>query len=294
MNEKITVTINGDVKDLTNAMEKASNELSLFQKVVSRTSVKTAAAIGGIALGIQSLSVVKDAINNYIITPFANAVNSFVEFGDSISKTAQRIGVGVDALSGLKFAAEQCGGNFDALVDGLKTFQNQLGAAKLGDEGAINKLGKAGVNAGALIGLDTEQQLYSIADYIASIGDKSEQTRVAMELFGEAGYKLLPLLQEGSAGIKKLVAEGEDIGAVLGEKGVNSAVNLADSMNRLKTASNNVTNQGVALFAPIATVVLDVVAKVTATLGGLVKIHGVAESVRSNKNRNINKISRVF
>ena len=143
--------------------------------------------------------------------------------GDQISKTSQRIGMSTETLGGLKFAAEQCGANFDILTEGIKAFQNQLGAAQMGDTGAIGKLGKVGLNAEDFAGLSNEDQLMKLADHIKAIGDKSEQTRVAMELFGEAGFKLLPLFQEGSEGIKKLIAEGKDIGAVPSESGVKSA-----------------------------------------------------------------------
>lgn len=203
------------------------------------------------------------AIKSYIIAPLFGAVNGFMALGDQISKTSQRIGMSTETLGGLKFAAEQCGANFEILTEGIKAFQNQLGAAQMGDTGAISKLGKVGLNADDFAGLSNEDQLMKLADHIKSIGDKSEQTRVSMELFGKAGFKLLPFFQEGSAGIKKLIAEGKDIGAVLGEDGVQSAVELTDAMNRMKTSLASVTNSFMAGLAPTITSTLDLITTCT-------------------------------
>ena len=66
-------------------------------------------AISGLVSGF---GLFMDGINKFIIAPLSNAVNSFIALGDQISKTSQRIGMSTETLGGLKFAAEQCGANF--------------------------------------------------------------------------------------------------------------------------------------------------------------------------------------
>ncbi|MGN1273508.1 MAG: hypothetical protein ACI4UF_02860, partial [Thermoguttaceae bacterium] len=183
--------------------------------------------------------------------------NAFMSLGDTIAKTSQRVGIGTDTLGGLKFAAEQCGADFETLTNGIKAFQNTLGAASMGDERALNKLGKVGLKAGAFTGLDNTEQLKKVANYIKSIGDKAEQTRVSIALFGDAGFKLLPFFQEGAEGIKKLIDEGKDIGAVMGEEATESAVALTDAMNRLKTSASGIPNVFIANLAPALSSAMD-------------------------------------
>lgn len=182
-------------------------------------------AISGLVSGFN---LFRDGINNLIIAPLSNAVNGFVALGDQISKTSQRVGIGVESLGALKFAAEQCGANFDILTRGIMAFQNQLGAAQMGDTGAIGKLGKVGLNAEDFAGLSNEDQLMKLADHIKAIGDKSEQTRVAMELFGEAGFKLLPFFQEVVEGMPALRIDGS--GSVI------PLILAAPSLNKIRFA----------------------------------------------------------
>lgn len=257
-----TLVIN--VKAETSSIVAAEKELGSFQKSVNSVNVSIKQAQdkwsqwSSITTAVSTaFKAVHLAITNYIIAPLAGAVNGFMALGDQISKTSQKIGIGTETLGGLKFAAEQCGANFQILTEGIKAFQNQLGAAQMGDTGAISKLGKVGLNANDFAGLSNEDQLMKLADHIKAIGDKSEQTRVSMELFGKAGFKLLPFFQEGSEGIRKLIDEGKDIGAVLGEDSIQSAVELTDAMNRMKTSAANVSNVFIASLAPAITSVLD-------------------------------------
>ena len=226
MSDSLQITITAN----TTEIKTAEKELGVFQNTISslKTTIKNMQSqwvswtdtVTAVSTGIKALHLI---LTNYIIAPLNNVVNGFMALGDQISKTSQRIGINIDVLGGLKFAAEQCGANFEILTEGIKVFQNQLGAAQMGDAGALGKFGKTGLDANMLAGMSNEQQLMTVADHIQNIGDKAEQTRIAMELFGKAGFKLLPFFQEGSAGIKKLIEEGRDIGAVPSESGVKSA-----------------------------------------------------------------------
>ena len=260
MADELSIKISANTADI----KAADNELVLMEKSVGRLNSelqKNKSGWGSVTSAVTAASTaflaVNQAVTQYVIAPLQQAVTSFMAFGDSLSKTAQRVGIGVESLGALKFAAEQCGANFDILTDGIKKFQNQLGAAQMGDAGAIGKLGKVGLSPDAFAGLTEEDQLMKLADHIKAIGDKSEQTRVAMELFGKAGFKLLPFFQEGSEGIRRLMAEGKDIGAVLGEDAVNSAVEMTDAMNRMKTSATAISNIFIASLAPAITSVLD-------------------------------------
>lgn len=267
------------VKADTSQLKKAETHLKLFgekcQEVVQRNTKIFSGFIlplASIRLAFQGLGT---AINNFVIAPLAGAVSAFVEFGDQLSKTSQRIGMSVETLGGLKYAAEQCGSNFEEMTDAVKTFQEQLGAAKLGDTGAIGKLGAVGIRAEDFDGLSSEEQFLKLADHIRQIGDRAEQTRTAIELFGDAGFRLLPFFQEGKEGIRKLIEEGESIGAVLGKNAVSGAVELSGAMNRLKTSAENLSNQCVSVLSPAITMVcstltyfLKVIGSICNSIGG--------------------------
>lgn len=81
----------------------------------------------------------------------------------------------------------------------------------------ITNIGKgAGIAAGEIEGLldkfvkglapgsNPEQQLMAIADKIASIQDPATRAQVATEAFGKSGMKLIPILKDGSAGVREM------------------------------------------------------------------------------------------
>ena len=287
MADELSIKISANTADI----KAADRELLVMEKSVGRLNSelqKNKSGWGSVTSAVTAASTaflaVNQAVTQYVIAPLQQAVTTFMAFGDSLSKTAQRVGIGVESLGALKFAAEQCGANFDILTEGIKKFQNQLGAAQMGDAGAIGKLGNVGLSPDAFAGLTEEDQLMKLADHIKAIGDKSEQTRVAMELFGKAGFKLLPFFQEGSEGIKRLMAEGKDIGAVLGEDAVNSAVEMTDAMNRMKTSATAISNVFIASLAPAITSVLDGVTSLAKIASKFVKdyaplVTGIGASV---------------
>ena len=115
MIDELIIPVKADLKEV----KKASKILIEFQKVfhslnetIDQNS-KLLTSYANIATAVAtSFKAIHMAVANYIITPLASAVNSFVALGDEISKTSQRIGMSTGTLGGLKFAAEQCGANF--------------------------------------------------------------------------------------------------------------------------------------------------------------------------------------
>lgn len=112
----LTIVINGNVNGLNASIQSAEKHLTNFEQTTYKVtknikqSFKEAAADAAvIGTAFQSVSSI---INKCIINPLSGAVNGFVAFGDEISKTSQRIGMSTGTLGGLKFAAEQCGANF--------------------------------------------------------------------------------------------------------------------------------------------------------------------------------------
>lgn len=286
-NDQLTITLNAD----TLGVQKAEKELDKLEKSVYSVKNAVNESSGAwskyssvITACSTSFMAVRSAVQDFVIAPLSAAINQFAALGDQISKTSQRVGMSTETLGGLKFAAEQCGANFQTLTEGIKAFQNQLGAASMGDAGALAKLGKVGLSADAFAGLSNEDQLMKIADHIKNIGDKTEQTRVAMELFGKAGFKLLPFFQEGSAGIRKLIEEGKDIGAVMGEQATEDAVKMTDAMNRMKTSAAGISNMFISSLAPSITAVLDAGTQLAKSTSRFVKdfgplVHGIGGAV---------------
>ena len=150
---EITVTIQGDSAQLVQALEKAEKSLENF----GNSAEKVADSMSGIKSGLVNFAALTESFQNVYsaVSSIGQAlINTFVAVGDELDKMADRTNISVENLSKLKYAAEMSGSGFDTVIDGLKTFNEQLGAARLGDMGAIGKLGAVGIKAEDFAGLD--------------------------------------------------------------------------------------------------------------------------------------------
>jgi len=110
--DTITISINGDKTQLEQTLISAEQSLQKF----SNAAEKVADKMGGISSDAAKFSVVFMGIESAFSScssAISALIGSYVEFGGQLSKTSQRIGMSVESLGGLKYAAEQCGSNFE-------------------------------------------------------------------------------------------------------------------------------------------------------------------------------------
>lgn len=212
------VEIFGDKTKLEATLKSAETRLKAFSKGV--TTAGTVLAAGGAA----------------VLGPMVVAVKQFADAGDAIADMSQRTGVGATTLSRLAFAAEQSGASLDTLERGIRGMQKFLFTA--GEEGqeTTRVLNEIGLSLDAVAALSPEEQFKLLAQKVADVKDPSLKAALAMKLFGKSGADLIPLLNEGTAGIAKLSAEADSLGRTLTDADAQAASDFNDQLNRLWSA----------------------------------------------------------
>lgn len=163
-------------------------------------------------------------------------VKNSIDAADTMNKLAQSVGLSTEKLSGLAFAAE--------LSDvGLEEF-----TARLTNLNRRSKEGARGVKSYSLafetLGISLKDEsgklravdelLFDIADRFSNMEDGTLKSAIATDIFSNAGVKLIPFLNQGAAGIKKLVAEGRVFGRVITAESAAAAEAFNDNLTRLK------------------------------------------------------------
>jgi hypothetical protein len=158
------------------------------------------------ALGKSLFATGQDMLRTGIViaAPLAFAVRTFSDMGSELVDLADRTGLTTTELQELAFAAGQTGASMQELENGLR-FMQRAGFQGIGD-------------------------LERIADTIANTGDAAQRTQLAIEIFGRAGTRMLPLLMNGAAGIRQLREEAHRLGFVLDDATVRSAERFGDEM----------------------------------------------------------------
>jgi len=216
---------------------------------VARSLKNTGKAITGVGLQIGGLGAA-------IVAPLALATRKFVDLGDQLNKTAARTGLSVQALSELKFAAEQSGGSLGDVDRALKSMSKSLEGAKDGSASMVDAYQKLGLSVRELSGLAPEQQLEAIFAAIAKVEDPTQRAALAMQVLGKSGATLLPM----AGNMKALRKEANDLGITMSDETAQSAADLADTLNRVTATLTAAAVQVGAALAPALVVMGDYLA----------------------------------
>lgn len=209
-------------RDMKSMSKQLANEWGLTAKVIAAS---TGAMVTGIAL------VVRHMINE----------------ADKMGGMSSQIGVAVDQLSALKYAAEQSDVSFEVLTQSLTKLNVALGAVAGGN--AENNPATLAFNALGIAAYDTSGKLKTadvvlseVATKFASYKDGANKAAIATALFGEQGVKLTPMLNRGAAGIESLKKEAQALGIVIDADTARAAKEFNEVLARLQASG-----QGVAL-----------------------------------------------
>ena len=192
------------------------------------------------------------AIGSAIVAPMLLAVRAFTTAGDRLAKMSLRTGMSVETLSALSFAAEQSGATLEALETSVARMQRTIDDAGRGLATAKDALNRLGLSFAALRKLAPEQQFLLIGERLSYVQDASERAALAMVIFGRSGTALLPLLEQGADGVRRLMNEARELGIVMSKEDAEAAVRWADAQNRLKRIFDMaVLRVGAALIEPL-------------------------------------------
>lgn len=227
--------MNESVKILLEVVDKASPQLQQFQSNLQKTGVALksfASAAAGLAAG----AVVAVGAGLAAITK--NAINT----ADEMGKTAQKMGITVESLSALNYAA----GLSDVSLEQLKTGFGQLNKSMV----EANDPASAAAAAFKYLGVEVknadgsyrkaDEVFKDVAQSMSKLPDGTSKSAVAMEIFGKAGADLIPLLNSGRAGLEELRAEAEKLGLIISTETAKQAENFNDSLTRVGNAATGV------------------------------------------------------
>ena len=211
---------------------------------------------------VRNLGMQFTALGAAVAAPLALATRSFIQAGDRLDKMAARTGVSVEALSELGYAARLSGSSIDEVEGAVRVMQRTLGAAAAGSSAATEAFTRLGLSLEDLQGLKPEDQFTAVATALGGIQDPTERAAAAMQVFGRAGTRLLPLL----SGMQDLRAEAQRLGVTMSSQQSQAAAALGDAFDRVRMAVAAVAN---ALGEALAPVLQELSAAVLEAVSGL-------------------------
>lgn len=207
-----------DVSGLKSTGEKMATGLQR-----SMSGVEAAFGAAGLTFGIAAVGA-----------GLVNATKAAIDYGDAIGKASTKAGIGAMEFQALAYAARTVDVDMNAVSTSLRVMQTNLSEAAAGNKAAAATLGALGLEARALRELAPEQQFEAIADQISKFHDPADRARAATEMFGRAGAELLPMFEQGAAGIKAAREEAQKLGLISTPEQLEALQHADDAIKKLE------------------------------------------------------------
>lgn len=159
-------------------------------------------------------------------------------------------------------AVKQYGPNSQQAQAAFVSMKSAQDAASVAQEKAIKALGPA-AQAFSELGLnvfdasgkvkDSNELMLETADVFAKMPDGPEKAGLAMKLFGKSGTDMIPVLNQGRAGIEAMIASGKTMGDIMSGPQVEAAHKLYLEQQKLNEAESGATTQIGLFLMPIMT-----------------------------------------
>ncbi len=217
--------------------------------------------------GAQLFGSIASAAGRYA-GQLAGLVASTTDAVSSQNDLAARLGVTYGELAGLSYAGALVGVSTEQIGGAMTKMQVAFTKAAGGSKQAQAAFAKLGLSAQQLNGMSTQEQFEAIAQSISQLPSEAERAAAAVAIFGRAGVGLLPMFQEGAAGIQRAREEAERFGLTLTGAQAGNVDEMGDAFDRAKMAVTGVIQQIVAYLAPAVSAVTTAFTDMIGSVGG--------------------------
>ena len=164
---------------------------------------------------------------------------------DALGKQSRQLGITTEALGAYQHAANLSGIETNSLHNALMRMNDTIGAAMMGEKGAIRALEQMGLTAEDL--RNAKDPLVAIQSGLAGIADQAQRVALVRDIFGRSGGEMLNLFENDLARVRK---EYEKMGASISGEDAAKIEKLNDSMYRLAEMLKGKGNRIVIEAAP--------------------------------------------
>lgn len=187
----------------------ASEQLKIELTAVDKTTAafnSIQSNMGKLGNGAMMLSRSFTAIGATIASlGVLGSFKKLIDQGDAMNDLSKKTGVAVSSLSRFGLAAEDSGASIDTVANGMKKLSSGMLDSVSGNKQLSAIFSALGVSvrdsSGNMRSLD--DVMLQVADAFSMLPDGATKSATAVALFGKNGADLIPMLDQGAAGIQK-------------------------------------------------------------------------------------------
>jgi hypothetical protein len=216
--------------------EIVADDSGLKQGLSSAVSATDKAA-GDITKAVKDIA---SAFGAYLTADmFIGFVKGSMDAAAQLGKLSQQTGIAVESLSALQYAASLNGASIEDLDGALKGLANKMLEAKAGGNEAAEVFKALGIAVADSSGnlRNSEDVLMDMADAFAGMEDGAGKAALSQKLMEDAGVALIPVLNQGRAGMAAMTEEARQLGVIIDKETAAAASALNDNLKRLDATS---------------------------------------------------------
>jgi hypothetical protein len=232
----LRVTLGADTARFEEGLSHAEKTLATFGKNIAT-----------IAAGIGLERIVENTMR-FVVGTFTEGFDRI----DKVGKEAQKAGLGVEAFSGLMLSAELADVSMQTLTTSLGKLSKNMVDTSNGTGEAQKTFQALGIEVTNTDGsLKTSSQvLTEIAGKFENSADGAGKTAAAMALLGKSGRELIPMLNDGAAGLAEMQKTAEAMGLVIDSNTSNAVQKFNDNLKILAKTQEGIANMVIAEIIP--------------------------------------------
>lgn len=251
ISEDGTITATGNLDRLTDSSDKAEKATSKFGATYAKASKRV---VGGALAMTGALAALFKVQGGAI---------------DSTTKHADSLGVTTEALTQFRHAAELTGLGADGLDVSIQRLTRRTNDAAKGNQGLQKAYKDLNLNVHELSKLKPEEQMYEMADAFAAVEDRGERVRLAFQLFGREGIRIINMFEDGSDGLRAMAQDADDLGITLTRIDAAKVEAANDAMYRAKSVGSAFSKELAVQLAPIIGEIADLFTESSVAAGGM-------------------------
>jgi hypothetical protein len=218
----LRVSLSADTAAFQQGMKRAESQAKTSASSIQRSMGLVKASFAGFISGLS-------------IGAITQGIKASLDYAGSLGEIAQQLGVTTRELQTFRYAVSQNGGSIEQADQALGKFSIALSKALSGSKQTAAAFQSVGVSLADLRSKSKSEVIGQIADNMKAAGGASANAAAGVALFGRGFQKIIPTLDQGSAGMNELAAAADELGIVLSDEQIQNADRTADKLDALMT-----------------------------------------------------------
>ena len=226
-----TKSIGSNLGSLESVAQRLTGSFANFGSSVGNALGKVGGLVGPALIGVGALAA------GFAVAGFAalGLAKSMVPFIQNIENMSEKTGISRDSLVAWEAVAKATGVSTSTFQVAMRRLE--IGMSGVGSQGRIAKetLKELGIST-----KDPQEALLQLADVFQKLPDGARKAAIAMAVFGRSGTDMIPVLDQGRAGIQKWTDLVHKIGPDISDNTVKAVREFKDATTELGLAWDNV------------------------------------------------------